>query len=676
MKNVITFLFVFLTLSFISPFPVAYGEMPGGEERESQKYDESSYELMSYSDESWYQFGESTTNSIASSLKEFMWMVNLITAQVVLMIVYQMFSLDIVEVTIEAVRGISSSIAGGLLSTFGTFALAIFSIGIIVKAYIQQNWQAFVKLVSLVIISLALLFSISSERFDYVSFANTLSIEIENMIMNVNPSLTGESDFDPTNMSSTAVALENKVFDALIYKPYLLLQYGTTDESVILAEDPERITAYLEADPRTEEGIQVREDIAQVEYEDYENYNIFAGAGFKQTGYILVMFLSTIVQGVVYFFISLLRIMLQFGFIVMLLLAPFAIFLSIFPSFETVVGRYARTLGLLVLFKAITMFFILVSVSFISLGYDMTNTTDDLYYRIFMQIIMSVAIIFLYAKRQAVMNMIEGASLNVDDMGGGALPRLGGREKIHRGLRKIGHKTANKGKALGEKIRRGSEASTGAIKKAGTNLGEKSKNVTSMTGRKIKNANERVKTASGRFAEYQRGESSEGNIYEGNSGERAAAKEIAATSERQSNSRISKEKQSTTTHLRGESPSGDHDPSVSQSQQQVTKGQKTNLTSASPKRKASSRTASTLEKNNQSTKEKATSTNGSTSRKASVGKSQSLNTSKTNQVKQKTHQTEQRQASPQREVKTNEVKPKEERNGRLGQTSRLNQRAE
>jgi hypothetical protein len=65
-------------------------------------------------------------------------------------------------------------------------------------------------------------------------------------------------------------------------------------------EDPERITAYLEADPRIEEGIQEREDIAQVEYEDYENYNIFAGAGFKQTGYILVMFLSTIVQGVVY----------------------------------------------------------------------------------------------------------------------------------------------------------------------------------------------------------------------------------------------------------------------------------------------------------------------------------------------------------------------------------------
>lgn len=551
MKKSIGFLVLMIALMFI--FPSAAFAQDIGEDRESQQYDESAYELMSYSDSSWYELGENTTNSIASSIKEFMWMVNLITANVVMMIVYQMFSLDIVDITIHAVNSIASTIADGLLTTFGAFALAIFSIGIIVKAYIQQNWQAFIKLVSLVVISLALLSSIASERFDYITFAHGLSVQLENMVMNVNPSLTGDSDFDPTNMNSTAVALENKVFDALVYKPYLLLQYGTTDEAAILAEDPERITDYLEADPRTEEGVQTRQDIARTEYVDYENYNIFAGNGFKQTGYILVMFLSTVVQGVVYFFIALLRIMLQFGFVVMLLLAPFAIFLSIFPSFETVIGKYVRTLGLLIVFKAVVMFFILVAVSFISLGYDMTNTTDDLYYRIFMQIIMSVATIFLYTKRQAVMNMIEGSSLSVDDMGGGALPRLrknhagGGRFQNFRNKMPRSNKGGSK---LKDKVKGGVTASTNSIKKAGTNLGEKSMNAASLSKRRLQATGENVKQASTRFAEHQRGESNEQNVYEGNAGERAAMREVAATSE--SGSRFSQARQSVKTRLNGE----------------------------------------------------------------------------------------------------------------------------
>ncbi|MFV8830121.1 CD3337/EF1877 family mobilome membrane protein [Alkalihalobacterium sp. APHAB7] len=693
MKKSIGFLVLMIALMFI--FPSSAFAQDIGEDRESQQYDESAYELMSYSDSSWYELGENTTNSIASSIKEFMWMVNLITANVVMMIVYQMFSLDIVDITIHAVNSIASTIADGLLTTFGAFALAIFSIGIIVKAYIQQNWQAFIKLVSLVVISLALLSSIASERFDYITFAHGLSVQLENMVMNVNPSLTGDSDFDPTNMNSTAVALENKVFDALVYKPYLLLQYGTTDEAAILAEDPERITDYLEADPRTEEGVQTRQDIARTEYVDYENYNIFAGNGFKQTGYILVMFLSTVVQGVVYFFIALLRIMLQFGFVVMLLLAPFAIFLSIFPSFETVIGKYARTLGLLIVFKAVVMFFILVAVSFISLGYDMTNTTDDLYYRIFMQIIMSVATIFLYTKRQAVMNMIEGSSLSVDDMGGGALPRLrknhvaGGRFQNFRN--KIPR--SNKGNKLKDKVKGGVTASTNSIKKAGTNLGEKSKNVASLSKRRLQATGENVKQASARFAEHQRGESYEQNVYEGNTGERAAMREVAATSE--SGSRFSQARQSVVTRLNGEESLDSKSDTSVPKPRSVTENQPVRQTSKQVNQngshQSSKRKIPKQSKEVNQHKPKQQTTSHSPARKApkkeknvsNQMRKQGTPTQKSNQTYKQTNISNTRtKTQPKREVQQSKEeqqlraptqKPsKREQEGRLGHVSRLN----
>lgn len=491
MKTKILILLMFLVTTFMF-IPTSYAiaeETEGDEARESQQYENNRYELMSYSDSSWYQLGDQTTNSVAGTVKNLFWQMNLALSSVVLMIVYQLFSLDIVDLTKDAVSGIASAIAGGLISQFGQFALAIFAVGIVIKAYINQNWAAFAKLTGLVIVSLTLLFSISSERFDYIGIASTISTDLENAIMNVNPSLTNDDDLDvnPENMSETAAALENKVFDALVYQPYLLIQYGTTDETTILAEDPNRISAWLDADPRTEEGMEERDTIAEQEYRDYNNYNAYAGNGFEQAAYIFVMMLSTIVQGVVFFCIALVRIMLQFGFVLLLLLAPFAIFLSLFPSFETVVGKYTKTLFLVILFKAITMFFVLVSVSFISLGYDMTNTTDDLYYRIFIQIIMSVVIIVMYAKRHTVMNMIEGGSLSTDDMGGGAIP---GQRAAAQGAKVITKRAggvagglAKKGASkLGGGIKKGAVAASSGIRKGSTNLANRAKHGAAATG--------------------------------------------------------------------------------------------------------------------------------------------------------------------------------------------------
>ncbi|GIN14617.1 hypothetical protein J26TS2_44840 [Shouchella clausii] len=488
MKYKILVLFIVLVATFPVSAMAEEIEDKTPTNRDSQEYENNRYELMSYSDASWYEFGDKTTNSVAGTVKNLMWQMNLALSNVVLIIVYQLFSLDIVDLTQDAVSSIAAAVAGGLVTQFGQFALAIFAIGIVVKAYINQNWAAFAKMTSLVVISMTLLFSISSERFDYIGIASSISKELENAIMNVNPTLTESDDLkiNTENITDTAVALENKVFDALVYQPYLLLQYGTTDEESILEEDNERITAWLEADPRTEEGMEERDSIAEDEYKLYNNYNAYAGSGFEQAAYILVMMMSTLIQGFVFFCIALIRIGLQFGFIMGLLLAPFAIFLSLFPSFETIVGKYTKALFLVILFKAITMFFVLVAVSFISLGYDMTNTTDDMYNRIFIQMIMSVVIIFMYTKRHTVMNIIQGGDLSVDDMGGGRIP---GQEKTASGAKRVGKRTGGLAGSLTKKgvsklgggIKKGAAAASSKIRTGSANLANRTKHSAAKT---------------------------------------------------------------------------------------------------------------------------------------------------------------------------------------------------
>jgi hypothetical protein len=519
-RNVICSVFlVFMTLFWDVP---VFAEDIQGEVRKSEQYDESRYELMTYAEDAWWDVAGKTGSATAAALKNFSWMTNMVLANIVLIIVYQLFSLDIIEMTKNSVQEITSSTAGSLVYNFGLFALGLASLGIVVRAYIQENWKAFFKLITLILISLTLLFSIQTKKFNYIDLAHGISTTLENALMNVNPSLSDDASFqfvhlDDHSKKSISISIENKVFDALIYKPYLLLQYGTTDEDKINEEKPDRIQEYLEADPTTKDGMDKREEIAETEYKEYGNKNIYAGNAFKQTGYIMVMMLSTIIQGIVFFFIALVRIMLQFAFIVMMLLAPFMIFISLFPSFEALVGKYLRGTFLLILFKGITMFFILVATSFITLGYDMTNMSDDLYYRIFIQIIFSTAIIFMYMKRQFIFHMLEGASPTLSDMGA----ERTGRTALSRG--KMGLQKANQvGKTTIGGLKTGKQMAFTGIQKAGVGFA-----VASETARNAKGKiGERIQKAREYIGQVQRGHiPNDENPYQSAENEIAASKE-------------------------------------------------------------------------------------------------------------------------------------------------------
>ena len=446
-KKLLIPIFLLTLLFVLIPSATVLAE---GEEvtRLSDQYPDNRYDLMTYADDKWYQWAAKTGTAAISSIKNFLWNINVIIANITLMVIYQLFSLDIVELTKDSIMAIASGTAGSLVTNLGGFALAVASLGIVIRAYIKQDWQAFFKIVTLIILSFALLFSIQSKAFNYVGFAHTISVSLENAVMKINPSLTDSQNFDLNRNGNNlgdqvSVEVENKAFESLLFKPYLLLQYGTTDEEAINAEQSyngefSRIKEYLEANPSTEDGQDLREDIAEYELEELNNESIFAGNGFLAGGYTMGIILSTIIQAVVFFFLALVRIMLQFGFVMMLIMLPFMLFASRFPTFETLVGKYAKSLGFLILFKGVVVFFVLVATSFITLSYEMADLSDDIYYRIFIQIIFSLSIIFLYAKRSFITNMFNGADIDIEGLASGGSGRIPGarglKNKIGRGL--------------------------------------------------------------------------------------------------------------------------------------------------------------------------------------------------------------------------------------------------
>ena len=271
MKKKVSFLLLFTVLLVFLPSTQDLVFADDGKEvqRASQEYGESRYDLMTYADDSWYEWVDKTGTAAVSSIKNFLWQINIVITQITLMIIYQMFSLDIVELTKDSIMEIASGTAGSLMTNLGMFAFAVACFGIVIRAYLQQNWQAFFKIVTLVVISMALLFSISSEKFNYVDLAHSVSVSFENAVMQVNPSLTDSTNYEVSEGGDighqVSVEVENKAFNALLYKPYLLLQYGTTDEETINAEgslngEETRINEYLKANPATEDGMTLRQD--------------------------------------------------------------------------------------------------------------------------------------------------------------------------------------------------------------------------------------------------------------------------------------------------------------------------------------------------------------------------------------------------------------------------------
>ncbi|QWI08443.1 CD3337/EF1877 family mobilome membrane protein [Bacillus toyonensis] len=405
--------------------------------RESQKYPETQYKPMTYVNEKWYWNTNEMLENLKAAWKEIFWFANLLLAKVGCEIVFNLFSLDIVDKTASMVAGVMSATAKAVAGDFVLFLLALTGGYIAIRAYIQQNWREFFGILTKTLISLSLLYSLFGSAQTYVTFGNELSKYMENMALKINPSLTASQkqdyeeakDGDSLKSSEIGAKIENKVFEAMVYKPYLLLNYGTTNEETITKDEKERINEYLQANEFNEKGLEKRKDIAKKEYEEKGNSTILASNIPSQVGSLFVSFVTNLIQIVVYFILALVRIVLQLAFIVLLIGLPLVLVFSLFPTLENIVMGYVKALFSVITFKALTVFVVLIAVSFLSLGYDLTNMNDKAESRIFTQLLITVATIALWFKRDFIVHALSGQHHRILDSATGTVSKMGDMAK-------------------------------------------------------------------------------------------------------------------------------------------------------------------------------------------------------------------------------------------------------
>lgn len=187
---------------------------------------------------------------------------------------------------------------------------------------------------------------------------NTISGGLQGSFLKAALVFDGSSQNIDSNQpeAGTTAVLRNTYFDTAVYRPYLLMNYGTTDEKSITKNDSSRIDNLLKQ-KKTDNSDKI------VKNEDKKLNNKYMQDGDEgintKLAVGLIAPMITLGLGIPLLLISLFNLIIQIGILALLLLVPLSFFVSLLPWFgNSGYKNLARIIGL-VFFKAFTAMFIM-----------------------------------------------------------------------------------------------------------------------------------------------------------------------------------------------------------------------------------------------------------------------------------------------------------------------------
>lgn len=180
----------------------------------------------------------------------------------------------------------------------------------------------------------------------FLKGAHTISNEFSALIISGS---SGEMIMDAEGnikASSVQEKMYDNLFNTFVHKPYLLLQYGQT-----VGIDEARIKKLLVLDPQTQS--EIRTEALLEEVNDLQNHNFTYDSIWKRYNYAGVMVLGNAISSIPVYLLSLSLLLFQFWFLIMAMVAPFALLWAALPGQFGVLKRYLFELALPLVLKSV-----------------------------------------------------------------------------------------------------------------------------------------------------------------------------------------------------------------------------------------------------------------------------------------------------------------------------------
>lgn len=291
-------------------------------------------------------------------------------------------SVNLISRNIQRISGVSRSglNSNGLLSKFILLLILAAGVYFIYLIFVKRSMTRGVGTLAAFIVTLVMGMGIIAYAPSYVGMVNDFQKGLNEEVLTISNSLTVDGD----SRDNSTANIRDSLFNIMIYNPYLLLQYGTTDVSEI---GEERINSLLELSPSADG--EEREEVVKSEVMEEDNENMSLSMVFSRLGMVLVLF---VVNGVIIFCVgtfAAMMILSQILFVLYLTFLPIPFILSLFPNSSKLLAKALGQVCEVLFLKAGVTIIMTIMFSISSMCYSLSSDGGFLW-MMFLQVVVFV----------------------------------------------------------------------------------------------------------------------------------------------------------------------------------------------------------------------------------------------------------------------------------------------
>jgi hypothetical protein len=430
---------------------------------ESKEYPLDHYKMEADIGDGIKDTGDNALHAINSG----MWGFNKTIASFTLYSVDQLMSFDLISLIASEAGVMSERIYEVMSGTFLSLFIIFVGGTAAWRYFVNQQVGHAVKTILGALTIMALTFWFYSDATGNIKWLNERGAELEGIASSVNV-LVSSDEFDSNasyNSKEGMAVLENQLFNLMVKRPYLLLNYGSTKEADVISEDPNRVDKLLAIKPYSIEGRDERDIIVSDEVSNFDNKQMSPEFSGERFGYLIMTIISTIALSVPVLLLAVFKFLLQVWFLALVIFSGIPLVLSLIPSYSESALNHGKKLVGVLLMKAGLVLLIAVITGLVTLIYESVKVTNGVEGYMFVVFVICITMWGLFKYRSEIFEvasagMVQGQQMvervttnNVDKMGDagekgfkGARRMVGKAYKNHQhNKRRVGFQTGEEG---------------------------------------------------------------------------------------------------------------------------------------------------------------------------------------------------------------------------------------
>ncbi|MGM0924138.1 MAG: CD3337/EF1877 family mobilome membrane protein [Bacillota bacterium] len=345
------------------------------------------------------------------------WNVNILLANFTMKIVQEAFELDFVSNVTEEIGLAIQNIAGfgpggfmgnGLWPLLVTFVIAIVGawatyVGM-VKRESSRAWGGLIS--SIVIFVFALGFFSNAPTI--LKGINDWSSDLQSDVLAVSASVVNPGA--SYSKEEGIATIRNQMFDLMVKKPYMLMQFGTTEI------EESRVNTILSIDPFDGEK---RQEEVKKEVQDQQNKMMSIDGISQRAGFVPLLFVANSIIGIFLLMVSGTIILYQMVFLALVLFAPVPLLMALVPHWKNAAIDWGMKVLHAQLMKISIALLLTILFGISAILYRATESTDLGY--LGMMLLQIICFVGVWAKRKELFNIVSTAVNNVESSTGATL---------------------------------------------------------------------------------------------------------------------------------------------------------------------------------------------------------------------------------------------------------------